>query len=56
MTESVEVEELIAEIEALDQLLFEARARHQVREYLESGWITPEHATNVLSLLGEPCL
>lgn len=51
-----EIEELLDNIQELDQLIFEARARHYVREYFESGWITQEQAENVLTILGEPCL
>lgn len=51
-----EIEGLFDDIEELDQLIFEARARHCVREYCDSGWITHEQAESVLTILGEPCL
>jgi hypothetical protein len=51
-----EIDELFDNIEELGQLIFEARARHHIREYCESGWITHEQAKSVLTILGEPCL
>ncbi len=56
MDNSQEIERLFREIEDLEQLIFEAKARHHVREYLQAGWITQEQSDKILSLFGEPCL
>lgn len=51
-----EIDELLGDIQELEQLIFEARARGQVRERLDTGWITDEMADNILNLFGEPCV